>query len=286
MLRHFTSLMTAVAIAVTFLDRVSAMKSAGCGKDPSITSKTYTMAVNGKQREYIMKLPDGYDKDHPYRLVFTWHQLGGSATKIVNGEDPNHGGVLPYYGLPPLANNSAIFVVPNGLNAGWANQGGEDLAFFDGMVAAIESGLCVDTSLRFSTGFSYGGAMSFALACDRSKDIRAVSVISGGLLSGCSGGNDPVAYYGQHGTSDSVLPVAGGRSMRDRFVKNNGCIVVASEPQPQGANSVKTVYRGCKEGYPVTWVIHNGDHNPSQVDSDSSTPFAPKNTWDFFSQFT
>lgn len=286
MLRHFNSLVASVVVAVALLGSVSAEKSAGCGKDPSITSKTYTVAVNGKQREYIMKLPDGYDKDHPYRLVFTWHQLGGSATKIVNGEDPNRGGVIPYYGLPPLANNSAIFVVPNGLNAGWANQGGEDLAFFDSMVEAIEADLCVDTNLRFSTGFSYGGAMSFALACDRSKDIRAVAVLSGGLLSGCSGGNDPVAYYGQHGTSDSVLPVAGGRSMRDRFVKNNGCTPAASEPQPQGANSVKTVYTGCKEGYPITWVIHNGDHNPSQTDSGSSTPFAPKNTWDFFSQFT
>jgi poly(3-hydroxybutyrate) depolymerase len=286
MLRRFNSLVASVVVAVALLGSVSAEKSAGCGKDPSITSKTYTVAVNGKQREYIMKLPDGYDKDHPYRLVFTWHQLGGSATKIVNGEDPNRGGVIPYYGLPPLANNSAIFVVPNGLNAGWANQGGEDLAFFDSMVEAIEADLCVDTNLRFSTGFSYGGAMSFALACDRSKDIRAVAVLSGGLLSGCSAGNDPVAYYGQHGTSDSVLPVAGGRSMRDRFVKNNGCTAAASEPQPQGANSVKTVYSGCKEGYPVTWVIHNGDHNPSQTDSGSSTPFAPKNTWDFFSQFT
>lgn len=286
MLRHFNSLVASVVVAVALLGSVSAEKSAGCGKDPSITSKTYTVAVNGKQREYIMKLPDGYDKDHPYRLVFTWHQLGGSATKIVNGEDPNRGGVIPYYGLPPLANNSAIFVVPNGLNAGWANQGGEDLAFFDSMVEAIEADLCVDTNLRFSTGFSYGGAMSFALACDRSKDIRAVAVLSGGLLSGCSAGNDPVAYYGQHGTSDSVLPVAGGRSMRDRFVKNNGCTAAASEPQPQGANSVKTVYSGCKEGYPVTWVIHNGDHNPSQTDSGSSTPFAPKNTWDFFLQFT
>lgn len=29
----------------------------------------------------------------------------------------------------------------------------------------------------------------------------------------------------------------------------------------------------------------SGDHNPSQVDQGSSTPFAPKNTWDFFTQF-
>lgn len=265
---------------------VSAEKSAGCGKAPTLSSRTYTLTVNNKRREYILKLPDRYNNTHPYRLIFTWHQLGGSATKIANGEDPNRGGALAYYGLLPHANNSAIFVVPNGLNAGWANQGGEDVAFFDAMVKTIEADLCVDTRLRFSTGFSYGGAMSFAIACARPKEIRAIAVLSGGLLSGCAGGTEPVAYYGQHGTSDSVLNVGGGRQMRDRFVRNNGCTPVSPEPQPAGGRSVKTEYRNCKEGYPVTWVVHNGDHNPSQTDSGSNTPFAPKNTWDFFSQFT
>lgn len=123
-----------------------------------------------------MKLPDSCDKNYPYRLVFTWHQLGGSTSKIINGEDPNSGGALPYYGLQALANDSSIFVVPDGINAGWANQGGEDVTF--------------------------------------------------------------------------------GRPI------------------------------GCEEGYPITWVIHDGDHNPSQVDQGSSTPFAPQNTWEFFSQFS
>lgn len=278
---------TAVLLVMAWLSTVvMADKSAGCGKDPTISSKSYTMTVNGKQRQYIMKLPDKYDKDRPYRLIFTWHPRGGSATKIVQGEDINHGGALPYYGLPPLANNSAIFVVPNGLNNGWANSGGEDVTFFDQMAKVVEADLCVDTKLRFSTGFSYGAAMSYALACARPQVIRAVAVISGGLLSGCSGGTDPVAYYGQHGTSDSVLNVSGGRSLRDRFVKNNGCTPVSPEPMPNGGKSVKTEYKGCKEGYPVTWVIHKGDHNPSEVDSGSSTPFAPHNTWEFFSQFT
>ncbi|KAI8626686.1 carbohydrate esterase family 1 protein [Xylariaceae sp. FL1651] len=276
----------AACIALASLQGVLGAASAGCGKSPTIRSQTYTMTVNGKQRNYIMKVPNNYDNSHPYRLIFTWHPLGGSAQKIVNGEDINHGGALPYYGLEAIANNSAIFVVPDGLNAGWANQGGEDLTFFDQMVKTVENDLCVDTNLRFSTGFSYGGAMSYALACDRSSMIRAVAVLSGGVLSGCSKGTDPVAYYGQHGTSDSVLNVSGGRQMRDRFVKNNGCQPLSSEPQPNGSQSVKTKYTGCKAGYPVTWVIHNGDHNPSQVNGGQSVPFAPANTWEFFTQFS
>jgi len=274
-----------VAIALLLLASLSAVmaeKSAGCGKNPTIKTQGYSISVNGKSRQYNVKLPDRYDKDTPYKLIFTWHQLGGSAQKIVNGEDTSKGGALAYYGLPPLSNNSAIFVVPQGLNNGWGNAGGEDITFFDSMVKTIEADLCVETSLRFSTGFSYGGAMSYAIACARPKVIRAVAVLSGGVLSGCSGGNDPVAYYGQHGTSDSVLNVSGGRQMRDKFVKNNGCTPVSPEPQP-GSTSVKTVYKGCKEGYPVTFVIHKGDHNPSQTDNGQI--FAPKNTWEFWSQF-
>jgi poly(3-hydroxybutyrate) depolymerase len=280
------TLAAAALLALTWAGAAIAESSAGCGKTPTIKNQQYTMQVNGKQREYIMKLPDNYDQDHPYRLVFLWHQRGGSATKIVQGENPNAGGVVPYYGLPPLANNSAIFVVPNGLNSGWANSGGEDTKFFDQLVETIEADLCVDTNLRFATGFSWGGGMSYNLACSRPDKIRAVAVLSGAELSGCEGGNSPVAYYAQHGTSDSVLNVAMGRQLRDRFVKNNGCTPLSSEPNPNGGQSVKTEYQGCSEGHPVTWVIHNGDHNPSQVNQGESYPFAPGNSWEFFSQFT
>lgn len=282
-----SNIVLAVAcLVLASLQPVFAESSAGCGKTPTLKSQRYTMTVNNKQRAYYMKIPDNYDNTHPYRLVFTWHQLGGSAQKIVNGENPNQGGVLPYYGLEAIANNSAIFVVPDGLNAGWGNQGGEDVTFFDQLVKTVEADLCVDTNLRFSTGFSYGGAMSYALACARASMLRAVAVISGAPLSGCQGGTDPVAYYGQHGTADSVLNVQLGRQLRDQFVANNGCQRLAAEPQPNGGQSVLTKYQGCKDGYPVTWVIHNGDHNPSQVNQGQSTPFAPQNSWDFFTQFS
>jgi len=65
------------------------------------------------------------------------------------------------------------------------------VTFFDNLVKTVEADLCVETTLRFSTGFSYGGAMSFAIACARPKEIRAIGVLSGSQLSGCSGGNDP-----------------------------------------------------------------------------------------------
>jgi len=64
-----------------------------------------------------------------------------------------------YYGLRRLANESAIFIAPQGLNNGWANSGGEDITFIDSLVSTAQNGLCVDTAQIFSTGFSYGAAM-------------------------------------------------------------------------------------------------------------------------------
>ncbi|KAK5661348.1 hypothetical protein OQA88_11244 [Cercophora sp. LCS_1] len=277
---HFS---TVALLALSCVPPVLGARSPGCGKTPTIRSGQYTMTVNGKQRQYIVRVPDNYNQNQAYRLVFTFHALGGNAEQIANGG----GGTLAYYGLPPLmtGNNSAIFVSPNGLNQGWANTGGEDITFVDNMVQTIEAGLCVEQSLRFATGFSYGGAMSYSWACSRPNDVRAISVLSSAVLSGCNGGTQPVAYYHQHGTRDSVLSIQQGRQMRDRFVSNNRCTPLNPEPQPNGGRSTKTEYRNCLAGKPVTWVIFDGDHNPSQQDQGSNTPFAPGNTWEFWSQF-
>ncbi len=182
---------------------------------------------------------------------------------------------------------SAIYVAPDGLNNGWANQGGEDVTFIAKVMQTVEDNLCIDQDLRFSTGFSYGAAMSYSLACSLGKKMRAVGVLSGNpQISGCSGGTEPVAYYGEHGVSDSTLPIAGGRTMRDRFVKNNGCkSQTPQEPTAGSGKHVKTVYEDCTPGYPVTWVAFDGDHTPQPKDRGAGRTFAPVEVWEFFSQF-
>lgn len=135
-------LFSSICLLLAAVPSIFAANSAGCGKAKTLNNQQYSVQVNGKSRSYILNIPDNYNQSNPYRLVFLWHQLGGSAQKIVNGENPNAGGVIPYYGLKALAGNSAIFVVPEGLNAGWANSGGEDVAFFDAVVKTVEADLC------------------------------------------------------------------------------------------------------------------------------------------------
>ena len=130
--------------------------------------------------------------------------------------------------------------------------------------------------------------VSYAVACARAKDFRAVVVISGGQISGCAGGNDPIAYMGIHGISDGTLNIAGGRSMRDKFVKNNGCAQTnAAEPSKGSGVHVKTEYKGCTTGYPVTWIAHDGGHWPGAVDhgpESGAKSWVPGEIWSFFTQ--
>ncbi|KAF3912621.1 hypothetical protein AA313_de0209967 [Arthrobotrys entomopaga] len=251
--------------------------SSGCGKSATLTSGTKSMTVNGKTRQYILRVPNNYNPNTPYKLIFAWHWLNGNMQDVVNGG---------YYGMQSLASETAIFVAPNGINNGWANSDGEDVTFFDQMLQTVEGGLCVNQKKGFSAGWSYGGAMSFSLACSRASVIRAVAVLSGAQLSGCNGGNDPMPYLGIHGTHDSVLDISLGRGLRDKFVRNNGCTSQSpAEPAANSRTHIKTQYSGCRAGYPVTWIAHDGDHTPSPTDGNSGSSWAPAEIWNFFNQF-
>ncbi|MGX7672422.1 cellulose binding domain-containing protein [Plantactinospora sp. DSM 117369] len=251
--------------------------TAGCGRAPTLTSGTHSIQSGGKTRSFVLRVPDNYDNNRLYRLVFGFHWLGGNANSVVSQS---------YYGLLPLANNSTIFVAPEGLNNGWANSGGEDVTFTDDMIRTIENALCVDTTQLYSLGFSYGGGMSYALACARANVFRAVAIYAGGVISGCNGGTQPIAYLQAHGLSDNVLSISGGRSMRDRFVRNNGC-TAASPPEPAQGSGTHTEfhYSGCSAGHPVAWYAFDGGHTPTPQDAGSNTAWLPQETWTFFTQF-
>ncbi|GGN50285.1 poly(3-hydroxybutyrate) depolymerase [Actinoplanes campanulatus] len=251
--------------------------TAGCGKAPTLRDGTYTIQSGGQARTYILRLPANYTSTQSYRLVVGLHWLNGSANDVIaNG----------FYGLQQRSGNSAVFVAPQGLDAGWANTGGRDVTLVDDILRVVENDLCIDTSQRFALGFSYGGAMSYALACARPAVFRAVAPIAGANLSGCSSASQPVAYFGIHGIRDSVLNISSGRTIRDSFVRANGC-AAQNPPEPaQGSGThLTTAYSGCRSGYPVQWAAFDGDHVPLPVDRNAGTSWVSGEVWQFFSQF-
>jgi len=245
-------------------------KSAGCGVMDHPLSGTATIDVAGTSREYILKLPDAYSANTAYKLVFGWHWRGGKASDVASGTI----GGGPYYGLDKAAKGSTIFVAPNGIDNGWANTSGRDIAFLKAMLALFESKLCIDQSRIFSTGFSYGGMMCDTIGCEMADVFRAIAPMSGALYSGCTKSNtQPIAMWMSHGSSDDVVPLADGKAALDVFLKKNGCGAETSATTP----SPCVAYQGCSAGHPVTYCEFAGGHQPPN--------FASAAIWDFFNQF-
>ena len=169
----------------------------------------------------------------------------------------------------------------------------------------ITDNYCVDTARLYANGFSYGGGMSYAIACARAKVFRAVAIYDGAVLSGCEGGNDPIAYWQMAGLTDNVCTVEMAIPMRDRFVRNNGC-TAQDPPQPpqpppflSPGGHVCTNYSGCSPRHPLRWCVHQSGHGNAIVDGTAdlynscATPprscsascpctWVPEDVWSFF----
>jgi len=260
-------------------------KSAGCGKTSNMTFGNVpgeasgaghgkggyvTITSAGQQRGFAMRLPDNYDSSKPYWLIFGFHWNGGTAADVDSGG--TNGYVMAHFGLQKLSNAGAIFVAPQGLGNGWPNTGGRDLTFVDDMVKLITDNYCVDTTHILTNGFSYGGGMSYEIACARAKVFRAAAIYEGAQLSGCDGGNDPIALWQMVGLEDTTCGMNLATPIRDRFVKNNQC-TPQNPPQPPKAppylksgGHVCTDYAGCSSGHPLRWCVHQSGHGNAIVD--------------------
>jgi poly(3-hydroxybutyrate) depolymerase len=272
-----------------------ATPSTGCSKTPTLASGARTISSGGNTRNYTIRIPPGYDNNHPYPLVFAYHWVGGTMGDVDGGGSSGY--TWSYYGLREQADNSTnskmIFVAPDG-NGGWGNGNNSDVIFTDDMIKLIKGDLCVDTQRIFAMGFSYGGGMTKALGCQRPTVFRAIAVYSGAdfLSGGCDASSTaPIAYIGLHSVNDPTNPYSSGETIRDRFVKNDGC-TPQDPPKPQGLTHVCTKYQGCKAGYPAEWCsFDGGGHTPAPVDGSTEgsgggdKTWTKAEVWKFFTQF-
>jgi poly(3-hydroxybutyrate) depolymerase len=292
----------------------TSMMSAGCGKTSTLTFQAVstgkgaggkmTIQSSGESRSFIVRLPDNYSNTKPYRVFFGFHWNGGTMNDVDSGG--SNGYIMAHFGLQSLSNNGAIFIAPQGNGNGWANPQQHDLILVDDILKLVEDNYCVDTTHVFTNGFSYGGGMSYELACARAKVFRGAAIYEGAKLSGCDGGKDPIALWQMVGLEDTTCPMSLATPIRDQFVANNGC-TPQSPPQPaKGPPYSKTMghictdYAGCSAGHPLRWCVHQSGHGNAIVDGTNSvynecaTPpkmcsdscpcsWVPADVWKFFS---
>jgi hypothetical protein len=104
-----------------------------------------------------------------FLVILGLHGATGKATDVAPG----------FWGLYTLSNGSTIFVAPEASGGLWSAAA--DTTFVDDILKAVEADLCIDTSRIFANGFSYGGAMSYEIACDPSTVSQFRGVVQPGF---------------------------------------------------------------------------------------------------------
>jgi poly(3-hydroxybutyrate) depolymerase len=245
--------------------------SPGCGSSAPLKSGNFTESINGTNRKWILDVPTGYDANKPYRLIFVWHPLGGSGSQVASGG---------YNGLKSLSNNTVIFATADGLNGsnseasgtGWWNVNGGDMKLVQTMLDKINAGLCVDQDRIFSTGFSFGGMMSYTLPFEFNV-FRAVAPCSGktGVIPYNEKYTNPVPIMAFHGDADTFVATNLGKAFFDKYASRNKCGTQSQAVSPNGC----VQYQGCT--VPSTWCLFPGGHTTWSEE--------PAAIWKFFSQF-
>ena len=256
----------------------------GCGKSWNrVKSGSYDFYWSQGKRTIRIDIPENYDNQKPYRLVFGMHCMGGWA-----------GGVRDegYYGLKPLDSEmTTIFVAPegNGNQAPWAQP---DYTLFDELLADLESNLCIDSSRVFIAGFSYGSMFTNGLSRNHQDVVRAVAVYETAdvniWLPEHSG--KPIAWMGVLGLQDDLCKPEMGRSARNTALTyasaaGKDATKEQAEEYPGYGNHICYNYKDVDVRFPVRWCTQNGGHIWNHKDPGAQTTWVPVATWDFFTQF-
>jgi poly(3-hydroxybutyrate) depolymerase len=247
------------------------MGSPGCGAATPLATGTFMESINGTNRRWMVDVPSGYDKNKPYRLIFVWHPLGGSGSQVANGG---------YNGLKSLSNGTAVFATADGLQGsnqeasgpGWWNANGGDMLLVQAMLDKINAGLCIDQDRIFSTGFSFGGMMSYTVGFEFDV-FRAVAPCSGktGVIPYEMKNTAPLPILAFHGDSDTFVQTELGKAFLDLYADRNNC---GSQTMPVTPNGC-VQYQGCDA--PTTWCLFSGGH--------TTWSEQPAAIWRFFSGF-
>ncbi|XXY21901.1 PHB depolymerase family esterase [Sorangium sp. So ce216] len=238
-----------------------------------------TVTVGSGSRSYVLHVPAAYDGSKPVPLVVDFHPLGGS------GPSERTGSPYPAQTDP----EGVIMAFPSGQSGpsgGAWNVGPccvadtDDVAFAKALVAQIQETACIDPKRIYAVGFSMGGGMSHYLACHAADVFAAVAPAAFDLLQENVGDCEPsrpITVVSFRGTSDPIVPYAGGsssvvrgmpvtflgaKSTFEKWADINGCTGSPSAEDGQGCST----YSSCEGGVEVALCTkQGGGHEPGNA---------------------
>jgi polyhydroxybutyrate depolymerase len=168
----------------------------------------HAINVGGRERTFMLHLPQGYQAGASYPAVFAFHGGMGDGNKIEG-----QAGLVPY-----SDRHGFIAVYPNSGETQWNDgrstvQGKDDVGFIRALVDHLAANFGVDRRRLFATGPSNGGMMVQRLACDSTDLFRAYASVVANMPADYVGRcrpSRPVPLMLMNGTEDRLMPWAGG----------------------------------------------------------------------------
>jgi polyhydroxybutyrate depolymerase len=228
--------------------------SPGCTASESLAEGEHQFNLDGYDRRYILRLPQGYSSERPWPLIFALHGNGGNPGywDAIGGDRD----------IRTAFADDAIIIIPEAIDNQWRDYNAPsntwparielELDYFDTIYQAAREQLCIDDAHVFSMGFSGGGSFSGVLGCRRDY-IRAIAV-GGSVIyfdpNECTA--TPAAWIT---IGDGEL-TAGREAFRDFFRMLAGCQETSTPGEPAGCID----YQGCGADTPVTFCSHPAGH--------------------------
>ena len=232
-----------------------------------------TIDVAGDERNWLLRLPEGYQPGQRANVVFNFHGAGSSAEQqfaYVNFADlADRDGVIL---VMPDANK--VYVDQSHHLAGYWNSAWEakwrerdhDIDFVLAVVKELHSEYCVGDF--YAAGMSAGGDMTTALQCMADSPFEAFAPVTYRYWNAPECEDAPARpVISFHGTDDRVVPIEGlpepwfdphVSEIMQSWAEHNGCDPEAREERV-GADVVRYSWTGCSA--PVEWyLVEGGGH--------------------------
>jgi len=188
------------------------------GRIPSWKSGEHTIMVDGRERTFLLEMPESLQPGAALVLVF--HGFTDSAKSIRNfaGFTPlvaQCGFVAVYLQGTQDAKGRSFF------NVGYAfhkDMKVDDVKFTRELAARLVKDLALDPHSVFATGMSNGGDMCYLLARQPQPVVRAIAPVAGCMMSAWTNGlaaSARPAVMEVHGTGDQTTLWKGDPLNRD-----------------------------------------------------------------------
>jgi polyhydroxybutyrate depolymerase len=264
------------------------------------------LVVAGKERSYVLHLPQGAAPARPVPLVLVFHGGGGNADNAarmsgMDAKSDREGFIAAY----PNGSGRRFLTWNAWRCCGPAlDQNVDDVGFVRALVDTLAREYRVDRKRVYATGLSNGAMLTYRLACEAADVFAAVAPVAGALNSDDCRPSAPVSVVAFHGTADGHVRFEGGvpRTAFDRHPREDKPVSFAmgfwsqhnqcSPPSRERRGSIIHETYACPRGVGVELYAIEGQGHAwpggekglryGNVDPPTTELSATDAMWDFF----